>query len=366
MKIQRYELAHVALAYRRPVNWFNSSEDGADCVIVRLIGDDGAAGVAEAPVRRTWCGKTVCMMLDALTELFLPSLAGIDLSDTAAVDRALARFPDNHLPRMILDNAIVALRAAAAGVPLWRHLGGVAEVETSWCVTRQPVAAMVAEAEDLVARHGFGTLKVKGGQGLETDLAVLRALGAALPGVRLTVDANAAYPRGEALDYVRRIADCGVVIAEDPCPLGADPFVGELSEAAPVPILVDMPCLTAADVAAMAANGARAVSTKPGRVGFGEAGRMNMVAREWGLALASGTYGESALGSLVSLCHAGTLGEAMAPAEQSFFLIFADSILTRPVGLREGRVRLPDEPVDALVDWDRVAHDARQRRAANL
>lgn len=364
MQIKRYELAHVPLAYRRPVNWFNSSEDHADCVILRLFGEGGAIGVAEAPVRRTWGGKTVAMMMDAVTELFLPALAGVDLDDAARLDAALNRFPDNHLPRMLCDNAVVALKAARAGEPLWRYLGGAPTVEASWCLTRQSVDAMVREASEMVDRFGFRTLKIKGGQGWRTDREVVRALRAALgPATVLTVDANAAYQPEEALDYVAMLAEETVALAEDPCALEPGPFLGHLSAASPIPLLVDMPCLLAQDVEALTAAGAGAVSVKPGRVGFTEAARMNALAAQKGVAVCSGTYGESALGSLVSLSQASTLAAPIAPAEQTFFLIFAESVLREEIAIAEGCVRLPEGDLDGLVDWPAVGRMARATRS---
>lgn len=59
----------------------------------------------------------------------------------------------------------------------------------------------------LCAAHGFRTLKVKGGQGLATDLDALAQIRCAVgPEVELFIDANGACPRDEAIEYVQRIA----------------------------------------------------------------------------------------------------------------------------------------------------------------
>lgn len=351
MKIHRFSLTHIRLSYRRPINWFNSSESACDLVLLHLVSDEGGVGVAEAPVRPTWCGKTVSMMFDAVAHLFLPALAGVDLDDNAAVHKVLSRFPDNHLPIMLIDNAIAVLRADSAGVPLWRALGGAQHVETSWCVTRRSVDDMTREAVEMTGRYGFRTLKIKGGQGWDTDRAVVRAIREAVgPEITLTVDANGAYSQESAQRYVAMLAEETVAIAEDPCPLDEAPFLRQLTTDSPIPVLVDMPCLTVADVHRLAAAGACAVSIKPGRVGVSEAARMATAAREDAVAVCSGTYGESALGSLISLAFASTFTAPLTVAEQSFFLAFEQGILSHEIGVADGVIELPNTTSATSVD----------------
>src|SRR5204862_254768 len=82
--------------------------------------------------------------------------------------------PENRLAKALVSNACWTLRAAVAGKPLWQLLGGREEADVCWTVTRRAPAEMAAESADYCARYGFRTLKVKGGQGIQTDL---RALG---------------------------------------------------------------------------------------------------------------------------------------------------------------------------------------------
>src|SRR5438034_561265 len=71
--------------------------------------------------------------------------------------------------------------------------------------------------------HGVRALKIQGGQGRDTDLRTIAAVRAAVgKDVELYVDANGSYTREEALGYVRALADAGVSVAEDPCPLAPD------------------------------------------------------------------------------------------------------------------------------------------------
>src|ERR671927_312496 len=89
-------------------------------------------------------------------------LEGVDLLDEVAVTRALGRIPEHRLARSMVDTACWDLRAQAAGMPLWQLWGGDPEVPLSWTVTRQAPAAMARESAEMVERHGFQTLKLKG------------------------------------------------------------------------------------------------------------------------------------------------------------------------------------------------------------
>jgi L-alanine-DL-glutamate epimerase-like enolase superfamily enzyme len=231
--------------------------------------------------------------------------------------------------------------------PLWQLLGAREEVELCWTVTRASPSAMAKEAESYCGRYGFRTLKVKGGQGIDTDLRALKEIRAAVgSGVALYVDANSAYPRGEALDYVRRIAAAGATIAEDPCPLVADAAFEDLQQNAGIPILVDSACTSARDAELFLARGARALSLKPGRVGLSESLRIREAMRKPGADGAVGIYAESALGTLINLQLPAEL-----PAEQTFFLTMR-SQLTEIPEISGGRLHLPAEAdLTRRVDW---------------
>ena len=119
-----------------------------------------------------------------------------ELSD--AERAALGRRTFSNLARALIDNAAWQIEAQRAGRPLWALWGGQPAVDLTWAVTRQPPAHMAAEAGEVCARYGFRTLKVKGGQGLETDLTALREIRAAVgDAVELYVDANSAYKQSQ-------------------------------------------------------------------------------------------------------------------------------------------------------------------------
>lgn len=362
MRIAEWSLHFYRLPYSRPVRWFNSVEDGAVFILLRIVGSDGSVGVAEAPLKPTWSGVSPRSIAAVLEDLLLPAVQDVDAADAAAVSQKLARFPGNFLAKMLVDNACWTLRAAAGRKPLWRLLQGEQVVEVSWCVTRQPPDEMAREAAEMTDRHGFRALKIKGGQGVETDLSALRKIRAAVGnGIDFYVDANGAYPRAEAAAYISAIAGEGAKVAEDPCQLEPDEQFAQLLSASAIPVLIDSSCASLKDAVQFLERGATALSVKPGRIGITEARRIADLAALKGANVCSGMYAESALGTLISLQLSCALRQPLVPAEQSFYLMMRDQILREPLEISGGCVRLPAiGAIDTMIDWNRVEHYAIQ------
>lgn len=349
MKLARWSLHFYRLPYAREVVWSNAVESAGLFALLKLESDDGVAGIAEGTIKNTWSGVSPRSLQAALEEVILPLLKGVDLRDEKAVALAYARIPENRLAKGLVDNACWTMRAVAAGQPLFRLFQGSSPVEVCWTVTRDKPALMAKESAEYCERYGFRTLKIKGGQGVKTDLEALAAIRDAVgPKVELYVDANSAYARGDALDYVRRIAQAGATVAEDPCPLAPDAEFEALQKACGIPILVDGSCTSVRDAALYVERGARAVSLKPGRIGLSESLAVKKLLGERKTAL--GIYAESALGTLVNLQLPATL-----VAEQSFFLIMQQQVVKQVPEIRDGKIALPMEPdLESLVDWKAV------------
>ncbi|MGH8686909.1 MAG: mandelate racemase/muconate lactonizing enzyme family protein [Burkholderiales bacterium] len=350
MKLERWSLHFYRLRYAREVVWANAREDSGLFALLR-IESGGASGIAEGTLKDTWSGASPKSLAAALEDFLMPRLAGLDLADEKVVARAFAGIPENRLAKGMIESACWTLRAAQAREPLWKLWDAGRVCELAWTVTRQAPAAMAQDAAGACAAHGFRVLKVKGGQGVDSDLRALKEIRAAVGAdVELYVDANSHYARADAADYVRRIAAAGATVAEDPCPLQPDREFEALQEASPIPILVDRSCASREDAALYLERGAQALSTKPGRVGLAETRAIAALAAPRGARTAVGIYAESALGTLVNLQQPG----AMA-AEQTFFLAMTEQVVTQVPAIRAGRLELPETAdLSALVDWERV------------
>jgi L-alanine-DL-glutamate epimerase-like enolase superfamily enzyme len=357
MRLAGHSLHCYRLRYERPVRWSDLVEEAAPFVLLRLTGDSGAVGVAEITVKPTWCGVSARSLVAAVEDVLLPLVAAMDLDDPTAVRTALERIPENHAAKTLIDNACWDLHAAARGRALWQLWEGKRRVELSWALTRQVPSLMAAEAAAMVARHGFRTLKVKGGQGIDVDLAGMHEIRSAVgQGVSLYVDANGAYPAEQALDYICAMADAGAVMVEDPCALAPDAWFRKLQQDSPLPLLVDFGCTSLRDAGLFIEREARALSIKPGRFGFSHARAMQNLALRSGCAPVVGLMGESVLGTLAALQFAAAVPRPVLPAELTWFLAMTEQITTMTPEIVDGAVDLPDcASLGSLVDWGTVA-----------
>ena len=345
MRLAGWSTRSYSLPYAREVRWSDIVESAAQFLLLRLESDDGHAGVAEATVKPTWSGVSLRTLAAGIEELFVPMLQRLDLDDPESVRRHLDAIPENQAAKTLVDNALWDLRAARSGKALWQLWAGRGTVELSWALTRQAPSLMAAEAAQMVERYGFRTLKVKGGQGIDIDVDGMREIRAAVDArVRLYVDANGYYPARDAERYVRRMAEAGAEVVEDPCPLAPDAWFEQLQRACPVPILVDFGCASRRDAALFIERGARALSLKPGRFGLSDTRAMLDAANNAGCTTVVGLFGESALGTLTALQLASILPNGALPAETTWYLAMTRQVIETPLEIRGGAVRLPPGP----------------------
>jgi len=355
MKLRDWSLDFYRLPYRREVVWAYAAESSSDYALLKLVADDGTTGIAEGVVKPTRTGYSPRSLAATLEDVILPRLNGVDLSDAPAVRKAFDWVEGNLAARALVDNACWSLRSAAAKKPLWKQWGGKQEVDVLWIVTRQKPALMAAEAADMCARHGLRTLKLKGGQGVDTDLKVIAEVRAAVgPQVELSMDANRHYPQEGIGAYVRALADAGITVVEDPCDLAPDGAFEKLQRECSVPLLVDFPCSSLDDARLFLDRGARSLMVKPGRVGISEALEIDALCAQRGATVSLGMYYESALGVALSMQMAAALkSRPILPHEGSFFLMLRDQVSVGDI--KNGRYRLPDEAdLAKRVDWPAV------------
>ena len=327
------------------MTWAYAAESSSDYALLKLVADDGTVGIAEGVIKPTRTGYSPRSLAATIEDVMLPRLKDVDLGDEAAVKKAFD-WLDGHLSaKALVDNACCAMR-----------LKGVAtEVPLSWIVTRQSPRLMAEEAADMVRRHGLRSLKLKGGQGRETDLQVIREVRAAVgKGIELSMDANRAYPPEGIASYVRAIADAGITVAEDPCDLAPDSAFEKLQREMLVPLLVDFACTSRRDAALFLDRGARSLMIKPGRIGLTEAREIDELGAQRGARVSLGMYNETALGTALSLQIAPALkSKLVLPPEHSFFLMLTAQIA--PGEVKDGKFRLPEEDdLSKLIDWKAV------------
>jgi D-galactarolactone cycloisomerase len=122
-----------------------------------------------------------------------------------------------------IDIALWDLKGKLLGQPVAVLLGGPRRAAVQVYATGMYFthvddlpAALAAEARGY-ADQGFTAVKMKVGLGVQTDVANVQAVRAAIgPDVRLMIDANHAYSRSEALALARSVEDQALTWFEEP------------------------------------------------------------------------------------------------------------------------------------------------------
>lgn len=356
--IERIETFPVHIAYPQPIQWASQTETGADYLVLKITTKDGLTGVAEGTSKINWSGTTLRSLATVIDEVFAPLLIGADAADEAKIARIINRIPEHRLAKSVLDVACWDLRAQADGRPLWQIWGGERSVPVSWTVTRKSPLEMAREVAEKVETHGFRVLKIKTGQGVQTDRETLREVRSAVgEGVRIYADCNGAYHQEEAAAITAMLKDEGVFLAEDPCRFEADDAFVTLRERCALPLLIDSAAYDPAHIRPFLERGAEAISVKLSKSGMTTAWSIINRCRAGGAKTHLGFQGESSLGAATALQLAAAMPDRhrWLPAEVTFFLTLPQEFVHAPLVVKDGTITLGDEPgFGLLVDWERV------------
>jgi L-alanine-DL-glutamate epimerase-like enolase superfamily enzyme len=140
--------------------------------------------------------------------------------------------------RCAYDMAFYDLLGLAAGLPLYRLLGGYrSRIQTSITLSLAPVKETVESARDRAAQ-GFRILKLKGGLDPDEDVRRVQAVHDALPNLILRLDADQGYSILQALDVARALEGT-LEMLEQPTPASDLQALSEVTQHSPIPILAD-------------------------------------------------------------------------------------------------------------------------------
>ena len=222
-RIASIDTVIVSLPLERPVITPIHRIPAIDCVLVTLRTDSGLEGIAYL-----WCfGSRRAMALAALAEDLFATVRGRDALAGEMNWRAMWN-EANFLGRTgavmfaisAIDTALWDIRGKAAGLPLWRLLGGERRkvpVYAGGLFLSDPIDAIVAEAKGYVAA-GFTAMKMRtGALTASEDIARVEAVRDAIgPDVTLMVDVVQGWGVQEAIRRGREISRFDLFWIEDP------------------------------------------------------------------------------------------------------------------------------------------------------
>lgn len=365
MKIRDVRSLLLSAEIDRPVRTSFGTMDRRHALLVEIVTDAGVNGLGEV-----WCNFPPWKPLDriAIVNAVRPALLGADPTRVEAVRARVtgmleilglqwgAPGPVYHVLSGI-DVALWDISARAAGLPLYRHLGGARR-------TAVPVYGSGLgpdHPEELVDRYralGVKGFKLKVGFDLESDLRNARILRDAVgPGVHLMLDANQAWSPEEAVDAIGRLSAFDIFWMEEPVRCDDLEGLAEVRRRADVPIAAGENLYGVAGLRRALALDALDILqpdvTKTG--GVTEALAAASLASAHGKRCALHFLG-GVVGQVASVHVAAAVGEDMLPLElDANANPLRESLLTEPLTIREGGLAVPQGPgLGVALDWRAV------------
>jgi L-alanine-DL-glutamate epimerase-like enolase superfamily enzyme len=329
-------------------------------LLVELHTDDGRIGLGEAVPRPSVYGETLNGIRAVIEELLAPVVLGSDPFDVERIWAGWERVVSNQSAKASLDVALHDLAAQAAGVPLYRMLGGWSDgtIPLTMAVGIGPPDTMAAGAAEAVAA-GYRTIKIKVGTSIADDLAAAAAVRAAVgPDVTVYADANGGYSRREALRAARGFEQHDFALFEEPVAAWDTSGRAQLARTIDIPLLLDESTNeSAATLREIEAGTAGAISIRAARSGVTVTRHLVGLAVLANVPCLVGSHRELGVG-VAANAHLAAGFRCMAfPAELGSHIQIEDGLLIEPLAITEGQLRLPDGAgLGVALDPERVAH----------
>ena len=347
MNIRLIELREIRL---RLVHFFETSFGRTverRIMLVRVRDADGAEGWGECTAGEGpfYSEEWVDSAWEA-TRLFLaPMVLGREVEGAAGVGALMRRVRGNRMAKASIETACWDLEAGRAGVPLWRHLGGVRrEIPCGVSIGIQDTHEQLLEKIEKELAAGYQRIKIKIKPGWDRE--VVEAVRARFPDIRLMVDANSAYTLADA-PLLRALDEYGLRMMEQPLAYDDREDHAKLQRQIRTPVCLDESVRSAEDARKAIELGAcRVVNVKLGRVsGHAEAARVEAVCREAGVPVWCGGMLESGIGRAHNIAMA-TLGGFTLPGDVSASARYwAEDVIEPEVTVTpQGTIVAPDAP----------------------
>lgn len=339
-------------------------------ILVRVTNADGVEGwgectAGEGPFYSEEWTETAW---PTLNEFLAPMVVGRQVEDAAEVSGLMKKVRGHRMAKAAIETACWDLESKRAGVPLWKHLGGVQEeipCGVSIGIQDSPEGLLEKIETELAAGYQRIKIKIKPGW----DLTVVRKVREHYPEILLMGDANSAYTLND-VELFQALDDFNLMMIEQP--LAHDDIFdhAELQKQIKTPVCLDESIHSAEDARhAIEIGACRIINVKLGRVGgHTEAKRVEEVCRERGIPVWCGGMLEAGIGRAHNIAMATLAGFTLPGDVSASSRYWEEDIIEPPVRVSErGTITAPDTPgigfevnrsrVDSLtMRCDRITH----------
>ena len=347
MLIQTIELREINL----PLIHFFETRFGRTTkrriILVRVVGPNGAEGwgectAGEGPFYSEEWAETAW---PTLKEFLAPMVVGREVDNAAAVFDLMKSVRGHRMAKAAIETACWDLEAKHAGIPLWRHLGGVhEEIACGVSIGIQNSPEELIEKIDKEVKAGYQRIKIKIKPGW--DLDIVRHVRARFPEIRLMGDANSAYTLAD-VQLFKHLDDFNLMMVEQP--LAHDDMFdhAQLQKEIKTPVCLDESIKTPADAEhAIGLDACKIINVKLGRVGgHAQAKRVEAIARQNRIPVWCGGMLDSGVGRAHNIAMATLAGFTLPGDVSASGPYWHEDIIDPEVTVSaNGTIKPPDQP----------------------
>jgi O-succinylbenzoate synthase len=316
--IQSIELREIRLPL---VHFFETSFGRTTerrIVLARVNDADGAEGWGECTAGEGpfYSYESTETAWSVLNEFLAPMVIGQKIENAAGAFALMKPVRGHRMAKATIETACWDLEAKRAGVPLWKHLGGVrSEIACGVSIGIQDTPEILLEKIRKEVDAGYQRIKIKIKPGW--DLKIIERVRKEFPDIRLMGDANSAYKLAD-VSLFQQLDQFNLMMLEQP--LAHDDIFdhASLQRQIQTPVCLDESIRSAEDAAhAISLGSCRIINVKLGRVGgHKEAKRIETVTCDNKIPIWCGGMLESGIGRAHNIAMS-TLANFTLPGDVS-------------------------------------------------
>ncbi|ACP56265.1 enolase C-terminal domain-like protein [Saccharolobus islandicus] len=317
--------------------------------LVEIITDEGVTGYGE-----TGGGG---FSLAPLIEKLKDQLIGEDAFNIRKLKWKIASpitatYYNQLLPQIWfpIETALLDIKGKALGVSISNLLGGQLKdsIEVSAYIfptkDTETVEDLVTNAEMIVRRYGFTSIKLKTGVFKpEHEIDVVKALAEKFPHARFRIDPNGAWNLSQAINAAKSLNGIRIEYFEDP--VWTMEGLRAFKQATGYTVATNTVATRFEDVPNVFLRGAVDVILGDPHWWYGIYGYLELSATLWSLGLELGMHSPSETGiALAAMLHSAAVTQNLGYAIDTHYIYLEDDIIKKPLNIENGKIKVPIEP----------------------
>ncbi|QXJ30918.1 enolase C-terminal domain-like protein [Saccharolobus shibatae] len=317
--------------------------------LVEIITDEGVTGYGETGGG----GFSLAPLIEKLKDQLIGEDAfNIRKLKWKVASPITATYYNQLLPQIWfpIETALLDIKGKALGVSISNLLGGLLKdsIEVSAYIfpteDTETVEDLVTNAEMIVRRYGFTSIKLKAGVFKpEHEIDVVKALAEKFPQAVFRIDPNGGWNLSQAINVAKSLNGIRIEYFEDP--VWTMEGLRAFKQATGYTVATNTVATRFEDVPNVFLRNAVDVILGDPHWWYGIYGYLELSATLWSLGLELGMHSPSETGiALAAMLHSAAVTQNLGYAIDTHYIYLEDDIIKRPFNVENGRIKVPTEP----------------------